>query len=270
MCVVYIRACPHCGRKFTSRIRKRSCSPECGRALMRRSAQRRADAQKVTRACVVCGRDFWRRRHSKSSSKSGGKPDQMLCCSQRCGWRLQSRSKQRKRSAKLAGMLLAALRFFPFLLAIEYQRLVRAVLSRPARKPKRLQSCVECGCHYQPNRRWQRACSERCRRVRKDRARANAKRAYCARAGGSHHVSHSARARKTGAAVERVHRLKVFARDRWTCQLCGRHTPRRLLKDFKHPHAPTLDHIVPISRGGGHTWANVQCCAVRGQFRLAL
>lgn len=39
-------------------------------------------------------------------------------------------------------------------------------------------------------------------------------------------------------------RRAVFARDHWTCQYCG-------------APAENLDHVVPKSRGGTHTWDNV-------------
>jgi len=41
-------------------------------------------------------------------------------------------------------------------------------------------------------------------------------------------------------------RREVFARDQYTCQYCGTRT-----------HDLTLDHVVPRSRGGAHTWENV-------------
>ena len=41
-------------------------------------------------------------------------------------------------------------------------------------------------------------------------------------------------------------RREIFARDRHTCQYCGR-----------QGHDLTLDHIVPRHRGGGHTWENL-------------
>jgi 5-methylcytosine-specific restriction endonuclease McrA len=41
-------------------------------------------------------------------------------------------------------------------------------------------------------------------------------------------------------------RREVFARDRHTCQYCGRQA-----------HDLTLDHIVPRHRGGSHTWDNL-------------
>jgi 5-methylcytosine-specific restriction endonuclease McrA len=53
-----------------------------------------------------------------------------------------------------------------------------------------------------------------------------------------------------------VTRYKVFERDGFTCRLCGERTEPKMLP---HPRAATVDHVVPLSRGGGHTWGNVQC-----------
>lgn len=87
------------------------------------------------------------------------------------------------------------------------------------------------------------------------------------------------RARKRGVAWERISVLRVLARDKWQCQLCGCATPARLRGQMVD-NAPELDHIVPLSAGGGHTWANVQCACRKcnylkagkpmGQLRLAV
>lgn len=57
---------------------------------------------------------------------------------------------------------------------------------------------------------------------------------------------------------EKVDPYKVFSRDRWTCQLCGTKTPRKLRGTYDD-NAPELDHILPISKGGLHTYLNTQC-----------
>ena len=44
----------------------------------------------------------------------------------------------------------------------------------------------------------------------------------------------------------KLSRREVFARDRHTCQYCGRQT-----------HDLTLDHVVPRHRGGRHSWENL-------------
>lgn len=48
--------------------------------------------------------------------------------------------------------------------------------------------------------------------------------------------------------ISRGWRLFIYDRDGWRCQLCGE--PVDMVADTTHPSAPTLDHIVPRSRGG--------------------
>lgn len=68
---------------------------------------------------------------------------------------------------------------------------------------------------------------------------------------------HRHRARYFRVEYEPINRIAVFDRDGWKCQICGRPTPRSLIGTQK-PRAPELDHRVPMSRGGGHIYANVQ------------
>jgi hypothetical protein len=65
------------------------------------------------------------------------------------------------------------------------------------------------------------------------------------------------RAREAGAAVVDVFdRLTVFDRDGWACYLCGRATdPEASPFD---PASPTVDHVVPLSKGGEHSLANAR------------
>ena len=73
-------------------------------------------------------------------------------------------------------------------------------------------------------------------------------------------------ARRAGTAFQLgISPRAVFKRDGWICQICGRSTlrekqprsgPRSLLTS-------ELDHIVPIGKGGSHTWDNVQCLCRR-------
>jgi 5-methylcytosine-specific restriction endonuclease McrA len=70
------------------------------------------------------------------------------------------------------------------------------------------------------------------------------------------------KARERGAAVETVNPFKVFARDGWLCQLCGIKTPQAK-RGTCEPDAPELDHIVPLARGGEHSYRNTQCACRR-------
>jgi 5-methylcytosine-specific restriction endonuclease McrA len=44
----------------------------------------------------------------------------------------------------------------------------------------------------------------------------------------------------------------LFARDGYRCQYCGKHRAQLRGREFL-----TRDHILPVSRGGDNTWANV-------------
>lgn len=68
--------------------------------------------------------------------------------------------------------------------------------------------------------------------------------------------NHRRRARHFGVEYEPVNHKRVFERDQWKCGICK----RKVKPTTKHPHprSATLDHVLPLSRGGGHTYANVQ------------
>ena len=52
----------------------------------------------------------------------------------------------------------------------------------------------------------------------------------------------------------RFSRYNIFARDRNTCQYCGRPFQKSDLN---------LDHVVPRAQGGKTTWENVVCCCIK-------
>lgn len=72
-----------------------------------------------------------------------------------------------------------------------------------------------------------------------------------------HGTSDRARARSAGAQYEPISRSKVYERDDWTCGICREPVDRD--QRAPHPRAASLDHIKPLSRGGDHLYANVQC-----------
>ncbi len=64
--------------------------------------------------------------------------------------------------------------------------------------------------------------------------------------------------------TEKFTRLEIFERDGYRCQLYGLKTRRDV--NSRHPLAPSLGHIIPISRGGSHTRANCQCAHLQCNF----
>jgi 5-methylcytosine-specific restriction endonuclease McrA len=82
--------------------------------------------------------------------------------------------------------------------------------------------------------------------------------AKCGRRNHGRKAGHKERARLRAAFVEVVDPNKVFDRDKWTCQICGVKTPRKLRGTYDD-RAPELDHIMPLSLGGAHSYLNTQC-----------
>ncbi len=75
---------------------------------------------------------------------------------------------------------------------------------------------------------------------------------------------------KESGVFERFDSHSIFERDGWRCQHCNRKT--RPTYRVSHDLYPNLDHIVPVSKGGGHTRANVQllCRACNLRKRVGL
>lgn len=64
------------------------------------------------------------------------------------------------------------------------------------------------------------------------------------------------RARRQELPVEKFRHAEVFERDGWICQLCTEPVDRMLA--YPDPMSQSLDHVIPLSRGGHHVWDNVQ------------
>lgn len=61
--------------------------------------------------------------------------------------------------------------------------------------------------------------------------------------------NHNRRARKAGVQSERIIVSEIAKRDRNKCGICKKRVPLK---------TRSLDHIIPLSKGGTHTKANVQ------------
>lgn len=64
------------------------------------------------------------------------------------------------------------------------------------------------------------------------------------------------RALKKGVGYSRYNREQIFERDGWVCQLCKQRVNRRLR--YPDRRSASLDHIIPLSRGGVDAPENVQ------------
>lgn len=64
------------------------------------------------------------------------------------------------------------------------------------------------------------------------------------------------RAKKLAPDAERFFDVEIFERDSWICGVCNEGIEASLR--FPHPMSASLDHVIPLTRGGNHTRANCQ------------
>ena len=64
------------------------------------------------------------------------------------------------------------------------------------------------------------------------------------------------RARRKSRTVEHIDRREIFNRDNYTCHICNEATDATV----RHPSpmAPTIDHVIPLAKGGTHTKDNIK------------
>ena len=59
--------------------------------------------------------------------------------------------------------------------------------------------------------------------------------------------SNERKRRRAIARGDRIDVKELYDRHRGLCAICGQHCT-----------TPTIDHVIPLSKGGTHTWGNVQ------------
>lgn len=123
------------------------------------------------------------------------------------------------------------------------------------RRDIRCKDCVRAAQRANPNKAARNRDWERKQWSDPDSAFASARRPYL------RGIRHQRRARLRGSDAEQFKHSDVFERDEYVCQLCGIGIDKSL--EYPHPESRSIDHIVPIARGGGHTLANVQAAHLR-------
>ena len=87
---------------------------------------------------------------------------------------------------------------------------------------------------------------------------------YCSAQCRSRSANSRRRARERDAFVAEVNPAKVFAADGYRCHLCGKLCDST--KSVPHPKAATVDHVVPLSRGGFHEPLNCRTAHFRCNY----
>ncbi|MDK7933703.1 HNH endonuclease [Lactobacillus crispatus] len=121
-------------------------------------------------------------------------------------------------------------------------------------RPITFRQCHLCGRTFE-SKRGALLCSNECRRKWSNRMREK-KRSI-----------RTKRAKANGKYDNSITLEKLFKRDNGICYICGKHL--NLSTYYNSPDAPTIKHVIPIIKGGTHTWNNVKlacraCNSIKG------
>lgn len=225
-----IKTCPYCGGEFEQEKRRGRVRIYCSR-----KCQTAANGGvKKTGVCALCNGPCQKpAKHCKEcAEKRGAKreiPDRDCII---CG----KTFRPKRRKAKCCGLECS-------------KKAGGRTIAKAIVKDVVLE-CAICGKSFHPHiyHPDQKTCSYKCKRKYDDRQKVES--------GYKRELLNRRRAIIYGVEAEQFDVMKVFDRDGWVCQICGKKVNRRL--KYPHPKSPSLDHIIPLSRGGTHTTDNVQ------------
>lgn len=219
---------PACGKTFMPKAVSRTsyCSRECAFRCVgawRAPAVREFPQQTLT--CLSCQKPFVStrggERYCSEECRERGRP--FLC--EHCGNTFYAKAPRACCSDDCA-----------------HQKALKDQRDKYEPVPEFEATCAECGKTYTTNRTGSRYCGEDCVQVVAKRAKKES--------------NDRRRATETGAFVQKVSRKAIFIRDGWICQLCGLPVdPKLRYPDYM---SASLDHIMPLAKGGTHETANVQ------------
>ncbi len=101
--------------------------------------------------------------------------------------------------------------------------------------------CLECGELHQPKfgDKRDKYCSDKCMNKNINR--------------NQHHIR---RCKIKTQFKDKVYKIRIFKRDNFRCQICGKKVAMN--KKAPSPYSPSIDHIIPLVKGGTHEPKNVR------------
>lgn len=274
------KRCINCKREYVAdRKTSRFCCRECEREWWKENRDREKDKRNVF-TCQNCGKEY------KTAFR-----DRNTCCSRKCGWELRTKKATIKKNCLVCGKSFNEIKSGPGYCSkkckkeslelevkcvecgnkfvagggVKYcsDECKRARNRREYRKKKmaagrnggRIEKiiCRHCGKEFTKKiyNAVPQFCSSRC--AKRQWIEDNPEKAARNKA----RQRHTRRAAKyNNGPMDDINPADVFEFDGWVCGICGKKVNKDL--SFPHPYSASLDHIVPLSKGGTHTYSNVQ------------
>lgn len=233
-----LKVCKFCGQTYLAdRKTQKFCSEPCCRRYWENVPE---DEMKYQYVCEYCGRTY------KTIHKERNR-----YCSRECAFAASHEEKEKKQSindknrlvyyCSICGKQIPIGRKYQYCSDdCERESNRRKSLVYDSKKKKlEKKICKQCGKEFisEYGDKHRNFCSDQCRDRYTSRRRKDRKRAGC-------------------SFVEHINRNAIFERDKWICQICGE--PVNPALRFPHSLSATIDHIIPLARGGNHQRSNVQ------------
>lgn len=229
-----IKRCRMCGKEFTAQYGNEGfCSDEC-RTRSIKESKRATSYRKMGWSpheinCVVCGKPFMpRSRNTKA-------------CSEECR-KINARNRDQKKLERQRIEQYGSLEAYKETL---HNKIVDRNKARAKPKPPKkwyTGECVVCGKEFQTLNQTQRTCSTQCSKKLK-------------------YARKQHRIKKEQIVDKDITLEALYRRDSGVCYLCGGECDWNDCDKENNKigdNYPSIDHIIPISRGGLHSWANIR------------
>lgn len=287
---MHVITCAECGGAFNAQTRHRKLCDGCKRS--RYLAQQRAKPRKTPSAtCTDCGKPVYRGRGSLANPTCRPCRSRRNGCPQDDKAARAARLKRRQADQKLQPSDQSCAGCSTTLTVYQVKQGQRYCSHACGNRRGNPQAqCQHCGQDFWTKRDRKSYCSDQCRlddittrgqswdwlcyvsystcqhcgipmagqRTRKYCRGCQSKGAYARDPDTYKRQAHKRRARQVAQQVEDVRPQVVFERDKWKCHICGGKTRKR--PRFKRdPEMASLDHLVPLSLGGEHSYANTAC-----------
>lgn len=256
----YTRECAYCGEEFkTNEKSVRLCSKECQnkyqaentlkkreRIFKRKFEKKYLDFEYlegyrnwrsyIKCKCKICG-------HIQTRSAQCIKPEKgdILTCNNCIGLRTERK--------KLINLLIK----YHNDIVKEQNKIIKEkeLVEQRIEKEKALENyiCAECGATFKAINISQRYCSIECSNKRNNRIK---------------EINKRKRLRENGKVNWDISLSKLIKRDKNICHICGEKCNKKdyIIDEYNNfivgKSYPSIDHVIPVSKGGTHTWDNVK------------